>query len=308
MANISVAKTGKKYRNKIKLSKGEWAFEIFNYTFLTILALSCVLPFIHLLAVSFSSSAAAIQGRVGFWPVEFTLASYEFAIQGTGMIRALVVTIQRLGLGIPINMILVILAAYPLSKTDAELPGRTVIAWVFVVTMLIGAGLIPTFLVVSATGLRNTLWALVLPGAVSAFHITLLLNVFRQLPKELEESALMDGASQLRILFQIYIPLSMATLAALTLFNAVGHWNDWFSGMIYMDRRVDFPLQTYLRGMIIDRDFTLIDPDQIAMMMQINTRTFNAAQIMIATIPILCVYPFLQRYFVKGMTLGSLKG
>ena len=304
----SVVTKKKAVRNKIRLTPGEKVFEVFNYTLITILALSCVLPFIHLLAVSFSSSAAAVQGRVGLWPVEFTLASYEFAFGRTNLLNAIWVSVQRVGLGVPITMVLTILAAYPLSKTDREVPGRSIISWFFVLTMFIGAGLIPFFLVVSATGLRNTMWALVIPGAISAFHLTILLNVFRQIPREFEESAVMDGASQFRILWQIYVPLSMATLAALILFNAVGHWNAWFDGMIFMDRRVDFPMQTYLRTTIIDRDFTLIDIDEFLLMMQINTRTFNAAQIMLGTIPILLVYPFLQRYFVKGMTLGGLKG
>ena len=174
--------------------------------------------------------------------------------------------------------------------------------------MFIHAGLIPFYMVVSATGLRNTIWALVIPASVSAYYITILLNVFRQIPKEFEESALLDGASQLRILFQIYLPLSKATLAALGLFTSVAIWNEWFHGMIFIDRRADLPMQTYLRTTLIQRDFTLINPEEIMLMMQVTTQTFNAAQIMMGTVPILLVYPFLQRHFVKGLTLGGLKG
>jgi len=205
-------------------------------------------------------------------------------------------------------MILTILAAYPLSKSNRELPGRTIISWFFVFTMFVAAGLIPFFLVVSATGLRNSIWALVIPTAVSAWNLTILLNVFRQIPKEFEESALMDGASQFRILFQIYIPLALATVAALVLFSAVVHWNEWFHGMIFIDLRANQPMQTYLRGLIVSPDFTTIDPDRIMELLAISTRTFNAAQIMLGTVPILVVYTFLQRYFVKGMALGGLKG
>ena len=295
-------------RNRIKLSPGEIIFEIFNYTFLTILALSCVLPFIHIFALSFSSASAAVQGQVGLWPVGFTLFSYEFAFVRTGLLNSIVISLQRVGLGVPISMIFTVLAAYPLSKTDKELPGRTIISWFFVITMFIGAGLIPFFLVVSATGLRNTIWALVIPGAISAWNVTILLNVFRQIPRDYEESALIEGASQFRILWQIYTPLSKATLAALTLFAAVGHWNEWFNGMIFMDRRADQPMQTYLRGILIQPDFTLMDPELVAIFMQFSTRTMQAASIMIGTVPILMVYPFLQRYFIKGMALGGLKG
>jgi len=295
-------------RHKIKKSKGEIGFDVFNYTLLTILALSCVLPFIHIFALSLSSATAAVQGRVGLWPVDFTFFSYNFAFTRTGLLNSIWISTQRVALGVPISMGLTILAAFPLSKTNKELPGRTIISWFFVVTMFVGAGLIPFFLVVSATGLRNTIWALVIPGAVGAFNITILLNVFRQIPRDYEESALIEGASQFRILWQIYVPLSKATLAALVLFTAVGHWNEWFHGMIFMDMRADQPMQTYLRGNLILPDFTLLSPEQFIEMMQFSTRTFQAAQIMIGTIPILLVYPFLQRYFIKGMALGGLKG
>ena len=293
---------------KVKRSKVEWVFEIFNYTFLSILAISCILPFFHLLAVSFSSANAAIQGRVGLWPVEFDTFSYEFAFTQTGILRSIWISVQRLLLGVPIGLGLTIMAAYPLSKTDKELPFRSAISWFFVATMFISAGLIPFFLVVSATGLRNSLWALVIPHSVWAFNLTILLNVFRQIPREYEESALMEGASQFRIMCQIYLPLAKATLAALLLFIAVGHWNEWFNAMIFIDHRANLPMQAYLRGTLILPDFTLLDMEQIQMMMRLNTRTFGAAQIMIGTIPILLVYPFLQRYFIKGMALGGLKG
>lgn len=295
-------------RNKIKLTTGEKVFEVFNYSFLTILALSCVLPFMHIFAMSLSSASAAIQGRVALWPVGFTTFSYEFAFTQTGLLRSIGISLHRVALGVPISMVFTILAAYPLSKTDRELPGRTFVSWFFVVTMFVGAGLIPSFLVVSATGLRNTMWALVIPGSVSAWNVTILLNVFRQIPRDYEESALMEGASQFRILWQIYFPLSKATMAVLTLFSAVGHWNEWFAGMIFMDRRADQPMQTYLRGILIQPDFTLMDPELVVRFMEFNTRTMQAASIMIGTIPILLVYPFLQRYFIKGMTLGGLKG
>jgi len=295
-------------RQKIKKSFGEKTFEAFNYTFLTILALSCLLPFIHMAALSLSSATAAVQGLVGLWPVDFTTFSYYFAFTQTGLIRSIGISTWRVALGVPISLILTTLAAYPLSKTNKELPGRTAISWFFIATMFFSAGLIPFFLVVSATGLRNSMWALVIPGSVWAFNLAILLNVFRQIPRDYEESALMEGASQFRILWQIYVPLSKATLAALTLFIAVGHWNEWFHGLIFIDMRADQPMQTYLRGNLVLPDFTLLSPEQFALFLQFNVRTFQAAQIMIGTIPILLVYPFLQRYFVKGMALGGLKG
>ncbi len=283
-------------------------FNVCNYILLFLLALICLLPFVHILALSFSSSAAATSGKVSFWPVDFSLNSYQYTMQNPSFLKAFWVTLQRVVLGLAIDMAITIFAAYPLSKTKKEMPGRTPLAWIFVVTMFVGGGMIPSYMVVTATGLRNTLWALILPYAVKPFNITVLLNFSRQTPKELEESALIDGASQMRILMKIYLPLALPALATLVVFDTVFHWNEWFSGLIYMDMKANYPLQTYLQGVIINPDFTLMDYNQIEMMSKISSKTFQSAQIMIATVPILLIYPFLQKYFVKGLTLGSLKG
>lgn len=291
-----------------KETLGGHIFDIFNYTFLIFLALTCVLPFIHVISISLSSSEATTAGIVGIWPVDFTLNSYEYAIRNADFIRAFENSMARVVLGVGINMALLVLTAYPLSKTNVEFPGRTIFAWFFVVTMLVSSGLIPRYLVVSATGIRNTLWALILPSAVNVFSMTILLNFFRQLPKELEESALMDGAGQWRILARIYIPLSVPALATLFIFSTVGHWNEWFSAVIYMNSTRQYPLQTYLRSIIVNTDVDLLDPAQMEILQKISRRNFVAAQIMIGAMPILCIYPFMQKYFVKGITLGSIKG
>ncbi|MDR1599742.1 MAG: carbohydrate ABC transporter permease [Oscillospiraceae bacterium] len=295
-------------RRGIRKSAGERAFEICNGAILSLLALLCLAPFVHILAVSLSSSQAATAGRVGFWPVDLSLNSYQYATQNPVFISAFGVTVRRVLLGVSVDTLLVTLAAYPLSKTNREMPGRTILAWIFVTTMFVGGGMIPSYLVVNATGLRNTLWALVIPGAVKPFNMTILLNFFRQTPKDLEESALIDGAPQPKILWYIYLPLALPALATLTIFDTVGHWNEWFSGLIYMDKQVNQPLQTYLRGVIIQPDFTLLNQQQIELMSKISSKTYQAAQIMIATTPVLAIYPFLQKYFIKGLTLGSLKG
>ena len=280
---------------KIKKSPGEKAFDVFNYVILAILALLCVVPFIHLLALSFSSAAAANAGKVGLWPVQPTLASYQYAFQTPNFVRAFGITVLRVVLGVSLNLILLVLTAYPLSKRNDELP------------MFIGGGLIPTYLVVSATHLNNTIFALIIPGAVSVYNVMILLNFFRQTPKELEESARMDGASQIICLVKIYLPLAVPCLATLFVFCTVGHWNEWFSGMIYMSSVRNYPLMTYLQK-VISQTNSLTDPSQIELMAKISSKTFQAAQIIIATLPILVVYPFMQRYFVQGMTLGAMKG
>lgn len=292
----------------MRRSVGETVFHVVNYAILVLLAASCVLPFVHVIALSFSSGIAADKALVGLWPVDPSLAAYEYAFGRTLFLRAMMNTIKRVVLGVSLNMLLNILTAYPLSKTARIFPGRTVFAWYFMITMLVGGGLIPTYLVVSWTGIRNTIWALVVPGAVWAFNVALLLNFFREIPKELEESAFMDGAGAWRALFQIYVPLSLPALATLTIFCTVGHWNEWFSGLIYLDSIKDYPLQTYLQGVIVKPSFDVLDAAQLELMLRLSRRTFNAAQIVIASVPILCVYPFLQKYFVRGLTLGAVKG
>ncbi len=292
----------------MKLTTGDKVFHSINYVILSVAAVSCVLPFVHVMALSLSSGPAADAGRVGLWPIDFTLSAFEYTFQRQEFLITLWNTVQRLVLGLIVQMTIITLTAYPLSKSNEQIPGRTIYAWFFVITMLVHGGLIPTYLVVIKTGLRNSIWALILPVATNAFHVTILLNFFRQIPRDLEDSAFMDGAGPWRTLFSIYVPLSKAALATLIIFNAVFHWNEWLMGLIYMDSVDKYPLQTYLRNVIVQPDFDLMDTDQLELMLNLSRRTFNAAQILIATIPIVLVYPFLQRHFVKGMYLGSLKG
>lgn len=293
---------------KIRKSPGDIVFLVINYAILSILGSVCVIPFIHLVALSLSSSSAATSGVVGLWPVDLTFSSYIFAFQRPEFIRAFLNTLARVVLGVSINLLLLVFTAYPLSKKNKDLPGRTIIAWFFILTMFISGGLIPTYLVVNATNLVNTIWALVIPGAVSVYNVTILLNFFRQIPKEMEESAIIDGASARLCLFKIYIPMSIPCLATLFIFCTVGHWNAWFDGMIYMNSTADYPLMTYLQSIIATPDFTLLDATQLELMSKISSKTFQSAQIVITTLPIMVVYPFMQRYFVKGMSLGALKG
>ena len=283
-------------------------FNIFNYSFMIFLALTCLLPFIHVLAVSFSDSPSASAGRVGLWPVNFNLDSYIFAFRKKRFLTSMLTSVNRVSLGVSINTLLTILTAYPLSKPQRELKGRTFFSWFIVLTMLINGGLIPTDMVVTGTGLRNSIWALVLPGAVPVFNVVVLLNFFKHIPKELEESAFLDGAGQWRILARIFVPLSIPALATLVIFQAVGHWNEWLSGLIYMDSIDRYPLASYMQNILVRPNFDNMSVEEIKQVLNISNRSFKAAQIMISTLPIITVYPFLQRYFVKGLVLGSLKG
>lgn len=293
-----------------KLSKGEKIFSVFNYIILTMAALVCILPMIHVLAISLSSRSAVAAGVVKLWPVDFTIMSYKYVINKPEFFRSLLVSVKRVTLGLLVNMFLTIITAYPLSKDDRQLPYRTVLVWFFVFTMLFGGGLIPFYMTVRFTGLIDTIWALIIPGAVPVYHVILLLNFFRNLPKELEEAALVDGASHWTILWKIYVPLSLPALATLTLFTAVGHWNSWFDGLIFMNRPENYPLQSYLQTIVVQQTInpgSILSTEDWKLLQIVSDRTVKTAQIFLGALPILIVYPFLQKYFMRGIVLGSLK-
>lgn len=293
---------------KIRKSKSRKVFLFLDYTILTILGLTCLLPLIHILAMSLSSSGAVTRGEVGFWPVDFTLQSYKYVLNKKEFWTASLISVGRVALGVAVNMILTVLAAYPLSREKWEFHGRSFYTWFFVITMLFSGGLIPTYLVVFNTGLINSIWSLILPGAVPIYNVILMMNFFRSTPKALEEAARMDGAGQFKVLWNIYIPLAKPSLATVLLFSFVGHWNDWFSGLLYMQKTENYPLQSYLRTIIIQQSLmsqnNAVDLKELA---NISDRTKNAAQIFIAMIPILIIYPLLQKHFAKGIIMGSVK-
>jgi putative aldouronate transport system permease protein len=211
-------------------------------------------------------------------------------------------------LGVSLNMLLVILVAYPLSKDSSVLKGRTIYAWIFVFTMLFSGGLIPLYMTIKALGLIDSIWALVLPHALPVFNILILLNFFRGLPKELEEASHIDGAGHWTVLWRIYVPLSTPSLATITLFSVVGQWNAWFDGIIFMNSPENYPLQSYLYTVISAVDTLLSGSVDLELLAEVSDRTAKSAQIFLGALPILLVYPFIQRFFMKGIVLGSVKG
>lgn len=296
---------------KIKLNSKTTIFDSVNYIFLGIVAFICLLPILNVLAISFSDSAKASAGMVGILPVDFNLSSYKYALSKPQFLHSFLVSVKRVSLGFIINMTCMIITAYPLSKSDKELTGRSIYAWFMFITMVFSGGMIPMFVVVKQLHLMNTIWSLVLPGAVPVFNVIILMNFFKQIPKEITESAVMDGAGHLTILLKVFLPLAKPALATTGLFTVVGHWNEWFSGMIYMTRPENYPLQTYLQSIIVSRDmstFASASKETLEMLSQISDRTLKSAQIFIAAAPILLVYPIVQKYFMKGLTLGSVKG
>ncbi len=284
------------------------AFTILNYIIIGFLGLICLIPLIHVLAISLSSSASATAGLVTLWPVDFTLESYAYVARRSAFWKSMLVSVERVVLGVGLNMFFCITAAYPLSKAQDQFRCRSVYAWFFFITMLVSGGLIPTYMVIRETGLMGTIWALILPGAVPVYNIVLLLNFFRQTPRELEEAAIMDGANQWTILWRVFVPTSTAALATVGLYSTVYHWNEWFNGILYMKLPEQYPLQSYLRSVVIDMKLTNMGAQDWQALALVSDKTVKCAQIFLAALPILLVYPFLQKYFVKGMVLGSVKG
>jgi putative aldouronate transport system permease protein len=271
--------------------------------------LTCVLPLWYTLALSLSSKSAAAAGSVALWPVGFNLNSYTQLLQDSQFFQSFWTSIKRVVLGAGLNFIIVPLMAYPLSKTVKDFRLRNVLMWVLLFTMLFNGGLIPLYLTVKQLGMFNSIWALVLVGGAQTlvFNIILTMNFFRNLPKELEEAALVDGAGVWYILVKLYIPLSVPVLATVTLFSIVYHWNEFLYGLTFMTRPEYYPLQTYIQQLVVSVNPSTMTQEQIKNLAELSNRTLDAAKIFIAMIPILIVYPFLQRFFIHGITLGSVK-
>ncbi|MFC4778241.1 carbohydrate ABC transporter permease [Paenibacillus sp. GCM10023252] len=287
-------------------TRGYRAFNVMNYVFLALAAVSCILPMIHILALSFSGSAAVNANIVTFWPIDFTMDAYYKTANNPAFLQSIGIAAQRVVYGVTISMVVTILAAYPLSKGSEVFRGRSVFAWFFIFTMLFGGGLIPFYWLITKLNMMNTMWALILPGAVSVYNMILLMNFFRNVPKELEEAALIDGAGDLRVLWSIFLPVSKPAIATLTLFSIVGQWNSWFDGLLFMTRPENYPLATYLQTIVVQQDLSAII-NNVGDLDKLTQRSVKAAQIFIGAFPVLVVYPFLQKHFTKGIVLGAVK-
>ena len=278
--------------------------DIFIVAFFTVLSVTILYPFLFVLARSLSSGDATLS-KMTIIPQGITLANYSTMLQyryiGTGFRNS----VARVLLGGALNLGVCILAAYPLSKRD--LPHRTLIMGFIVFTMFFSGGLIPLYLLVSKLGLRNTIWALVLPTLVPTFSLIIMRNFFMTIPESLEESARMDGARDFTILMRLIVPVSKPVLATVVLWSMVDHWNAWFDSMIFMSKAENHVLQMIMRRMVnqvrILEDLGGMNVDEMVL-----PETLKAATIMISTVPILMIYPFLQKYFSKGILVGSLKG
>jgi len=267
---------------------------------------SCLLPLINMVSISFSDSASASANLVGLLPINFNLDSYKTLLDDTQFWRSFMISIERVVLGVSLNLVLTILMAYPLSKTSREFKAKNIYMYTLIFAMLFSGGLIPMFIVVKNLGLIDTIWALILPGAVPIFNVILMMNFFKSVPHSLEEAAIIDGASKFEILIKIFLPISIPAIATIALFSIVGHWNDFFSGLIYMNKASNYPLQTYIQQLNVDIT-KVTDASQLRELASISNKTLNSAKIVVSIVPLLLIYPFLQKYFVTGLVIGSVK-
>lgn len=276
--------------------------------FLILAALLCVYPMWYTLAVSFSSKAAVSAGKVWLLPSGFNLGSYKKLLADNQFFKSFLVSVERVAVGCSLNMLLLALTAYPLCLPREKFPWGKAYIWFFVANMLFSGGMIPAYIVVRNYHLLNSFWSMILPGALPIYNMILLVNFFRNVPYELNEAATIDGAGPLQILFRIYVPVSLPSLACLLLFAFVGHWNSYFDGLLYINDLAKQPLQTYIYQISAVLDPQSMTPEQLREASKLSDLTLNSAKVVIAMIPIMALYPFLQKYFVTGMTLGSVKG
>ena len=276
-----------------------------------IFSLTCLLPFVNVAAVSLSSKSAILRGDVSFWPVEFNTTAYEAIFSDPAMIRSLVFMVIITLVYTAFSMILTILMAYPLTKS--RLRGRKFFSFLALFTMYFSGGTIPIYLNIRELGLLDTPWALILPGMLSTYNMIILKSFFISLPSELEEAAIIDGANDFQVLLRVYIPLSLAALATLTLFYAVGKWNSFQDALYYIRTKKEYqPLQLKLYNAIQsaarNAEISAQEGMGAAELATKTSESIRPATIIFSTLPILVVYPFVQRYFVAGVTIGAVKG
>ena len=296
---------GASVKYKMRKSIGEKAFNVINVLFMLLISALMVMPIVNAFAISFSANAPAARGEVGFWPINFTIDAYRylknFAIIGTGFQNSFFL----LFCGTGINMFLTILTAYPLSRR--RLKGRKIFMTGIIFTMMFGGGLIPSYLLIMNLKLLDSIWSLILPGAISAWNLIIMKNFFESLPMELIEAARVDGMSEPGIVLKIIIPLSMSAIATIALFYGVSHWNSYFSAAIYINDRAKWPLQLVLREIVVAAQMAQAQTG-MDLALNVPVEPLKMAVIVVTTTPILCIYPFIQKYFVKGVIMGAIKG
>lgn len=286
-------------------SFGSRLFNAVNTIIMALVILVTLYPFYHMAVVSLSDGNAVLSGRVGLWPVGLNFKTYEMVFKNRMVARSLLNSVVYTSVGTVINLVMTALCAYPLARP--KFSGRIFFTWVVTVTMFFSGGLIPLYLLVMQLGLRNSMWALVLPPAINVWYMFILRTNFQQIPEDIYEAAVIDGANDVQTLFRIILPLAKPVLATLLLFYAVGHWNEFFNALIFLDDRVKYPVQLVMRNIVI---LGALQGNELSPSVElaVTERTLKYATIMVSTLPILAVYPFVQRYFIKGVMIGAIKG
>lgn len=288
---------------KISRIKKMTLFDIVNYIILFLVVYITFYPFWKIFVSSLSDQNAVLLNKVKWIPVGFTLGNYKVVFSNNNVLLSYWNTILYTTTGTAVSLILTITMAYPLSRKHFF--GRNIYMKFIIFAMLFSGGLIPTFLVVKSLGFYNKIWAIIIPGAINIWNLIVTRTFFMNLPDSLEESATIDGANDIQVLFQIYLPLSMPIIATMTLFYAVGHWNNYFGPLIYLNDKRKYPLQIFLRNILISTD---ISQYQMQEDIAVVSTSIKYTVIIVTTVPILLVYPFIQKYFVKGIMVGAIKG
>ena len=294
---------------KIKKTPGEKVFDVFLVLFMLLVCAVMIFPMIHVLSLSLSDGAESIKGGFFLYPHGFNLKGYQTVFQDPLLVRSYANTILYSVGNTCFVLFFTAMTAYPLSVPGFRL--KKFITIYLVITMFIGGGMIPTYILMRSMHLINTVWAMIVPFCVSAYNVILFRTFFSGIPASLREAAVMDGANKIRVLFQIIIPLSKAIFATIGLFTLVGKWNDWFAALIYLNEESKYPLQMILRKILFNT-VSMKDMDAVTKTMfannEVTGQNIKMASIMVATVPILCIYPFIQKYFVKGVFVGTIKG
>lgn len=290
----------------MKVSASDKIIDSFIILLVTVASFICLVPILHLAAISLSSNAAILSNKVTVFPVEWSTMAYESVFKDAKMVSSLFFTILLVAVFTLVCMVMTICAAYPLTKK--RLKGRDFFLIIIIFTMFFSGGLIPEYLLVKSLKLTNTLWALVLPGMINAFYLIILKSFFASIPEELEESARIDGSSHFGTLIRIVLPLSLPVLATLSLFYAVGRWNGFMDALFYITNQDLYPIQLKLYQLVISNQMSDATATEGMNAIAPIPESLKAASIMFATIPILLVYPWLQRYFISGIMIGAVKG
>jgi ABC-type glycerol-3-phosphate transport system permease component len=297
---------------KMRLSLSDKVFYIVDYTLLAFAGLIVILPILNVISQAFSDPQSVLAGRVYFWPRKFTIKTIVRILSYKHIVTGFLNTFYYAGVGTVINLVMTMMCAYPLAQPDFR--GRSFFSLVFAFTMMFGGGMIPTYIIIKNLGLINTRWVMLLPGAMAVWNMILARTFFQNtIPRELYESAQLDGASDIRMLVSIVLPLSTPIIAVLALFYAVGHWNSYFNAMLYLSKQELYNIQLILQNAISNIQSLLNETTSVGAMTRMIEALAQAeagkyALIVISMVPVLVIYPFVQKYFIKGIMIGALKG